>query len=317
MEVTLLLKILVGISTVIQIPALFFAISLIRRTKYNIVWILCIIGFLLSFVEILCMVSMMNGHHIAFTTFTWIHTFSSLAISMAVVFAHTLINYIDRMEHQRELFNNRVMSAVIRTEERARLSFSKDLHDGLGPLLSSAKMSLSALNSENTNSENKEILKSTSYVIEEAIRSVREISNNMSPQVLMDFGLAQGIKNFISRSFALKEVKIDFRTNLKDERFIRDVEVIFYRVSCELINNSIKHSGCKNISLSINYSNDSLSLKYSDDGCGFDTSAVRDFGMGIFNMNSRIKSLDGTFIIESAKNKGTCAEAIAPAKKLN
>jgi signal transduction histidine kinase len=116
------------------------------------------------------------------------------------------VNYIDRLNLQRDVLSKQLLSTVLRTEERSRSQFAKELHDGMGPLLSSAKMSLSAISTENMGTHQKDILQNTRFVIDEAIRSVREISNNMSPQVLMDFGLSQGIRNFISRIKALRDV---------------------------------------------------------------------------------------------------------------
>ena len=136
----------------------------------------------------------------------------SVCLSIGVMYAHKLFKYINRLNRQRSLLNKRILTAVLRTEEKARSRFSKELHDGLGPLLSSAKMSLTALAREEHDAEQREIIDNTTYVIDEAIRSLREISNNLSPQVLNDFGLARGIQNFISRSAALHSVRIRFTT---------------------------------------------------------------------------------------------------------
>ena len=150
----------------------------------------------------------------------------------------------------------------------------------------------------------REIIDNTTYVIDEAIRSLREISNNLSPQVLNDFGLARGIQNFISRSAALHSVRIRFTTNLRAERFDTDIEVILYRVVCELINNSLKHSGCSEINLSLSSGGDTLTLDYSDNGCGFNPAAVMDCGMGLSNIVSRVHSINGHCNVEGAKGKG-------------
>ncbi|MDE5691553.1 MAG: sensor histidine kinase, partial [Alistipes sp.] len=195
-------------------------------------------------------------------------------------------------------------TAVLRTEEKARSRFSKELHDGLGPLLSSAKMSLSALAREERTPEQREIIDNTTYVIEEAIRSLREISNNLSPHVLNDFGLARGVQHFIDRSVAMHNVKIRFTTNLRTERYDTDIEVILYRVICELINNSLKHAACTAVSLSLSQTGTRLALDYSDNGRGFSPQAMMDCGMGLSNISSRVNSLGGTFDIVSSKGKG-------------
>jgi signal transduction histidine kinase len=193
---------------------------------------------------------------------------------------------------------------VLRAEEKTRANFSKELHDGLGPLLSSAKMSLTALSRTEMDGERKEIFDNTLYVVEEALRSLREISNNLSPHVLSDFGLARAIQTFIDRSTTLHNVKISFATNLRGDRYNSDIEVIMYRVVCELITNSLKHSGCSNIHLSLSVSGDILELQYSDNGRGFNPQAMMDCGMGLSNINSRINSLNGQFDIRSSKGKG-------------
>ncbi len=206
------------------------------------------------------------------------------------------------------MLNKRILTAVLRTEEKARSRFSKELHDGLGPLLSSARMSLSALQRESLPADQQEIIDNTTYVIDEAIRSLREISNNLSPHVLNDFGLARGVQNFVGKSSAMHDVKIRFTTNLRSERYDTDVEVILYRVVCELVNNSLKHSGCTEINLSLSKSGDTLALDYTDNGRGFNPAAVTDCGMGLSNIASRINSLNGRFDITSAKGVGMQAK---------
>ena len=81
-----------------------------------------------------------------------------------------------------------------------------------------------------------------------------------------------------------------------------------YRIVCELINNSLKHSGCSEINLSLSKSGNLLSLDYSDNGKGFDPEAMTDCGMGLSNIASRINSLNGTFDIASAKGRGMRAK---------
>ena len=286
-----------GVIMAIQLLAIGYAAHLVRRTKYSVIWILCIIGFAISFVQHLFHIRT-NGA-INYELFVTLDVILSLCIVVAVLFAHRLVNYIDRLNYERNLLSKRLLSTILRTEERSRSQFAKELHDGMGPLLSSAKMSLSAISSENMNNEQKEILNNTRFVIDEAIRSVREISNNMSPQVLMDFGLAQGVHNFISRIQSLHTIEIAFTTNLHKERFDNDIEVVIYRVACELINNSLKHSGCTKIDISLMFDNTYLELKYSDNGCGFNPNSVASNGMGLSNIASRIESLNGVLRLTS------------------
>ena len=299
-----MLKFLLIIAILIQAVAAVFALRLVRTTKYNSVWILFIIGFFLLTVEHIVQLCHEANGYIPGTWIVYLSIVISICLSIGVMYAHKLFKYIDRLNRQRQMGNRRILTAVLRTEEKARSRFSKELHDGLGPLLSSAKMSLSALSRDERNDEQREIIDNTTTVIDEAIRSLREISNNMSPHVLNVFGLVRGVQNFIDKSAAIHDVKIRFSTNLHAERYDTDIEVILYRVICELINNSLKHAACRTINLSLAQNSAELALDYTDDGRGFNPQAIMDCGMGLSNIASRINSLGGTFQIVSSKGKG-------------
>ena len=263
----MLIKILLVIAILIQSVATAYALKLVRATKYNSVWILFIVGFSLLSVERFVQLLMASGQYVPRWWFAYLGIVISICLSIGVMYAHKLFKYIGRLNRQRQLLNKRILTAVLSPEQ-------------------------------------KEIIDNTTYVIDEAIRSLREISNNLSPHVLNDFGLARGVQNFIDKSAAMHDVKIRFTTNLRAERFDTDVEVILYRVICELINNSLKHAACSSINLSLSQNGTELALDYTDDGRGFNPQAMMDCGMGLSNISSRINSLVGTFDISSAKGKG-------------
>ena len=305
MNFEFLIEAVLVVSLVVQAVATVFALRLVRRTKYNVAWILMIFGYLIISVVMFLQLRMYNGKiDISPRAVVAICSLSTICISVGVMFAHRMFKYIDRLNRQRALLNKRLLTAVLRAEEKSKSRFAKELHDGMGPLLSSAKMSLTALGSARDEMQRAEIVANTTYVIDEAIRSVREISNNMQPQVLHDFGLARGVQNFINKSVAIHDVKMRFTTNLRSERFDSDVEIVMYRVICELINNSLKHSKCHSINLSLALTNGELSLEYTDDGKGFNPQAMIDCGMGLSNISSRVNSLNGVLEITSAKGKG-------------
>lgn len=302
-----MIRVLLYLAIIVQLIALYYAIRLVRVTKYNAIWILFIIGFLVLGVQRVVQLWTNYGHPMPVLTMTWFDIAVSLCVSVGIVLLDKLFIYIDRLNHHRQLMDRRILTAVLRTEEKTRANFSKELHDGLGPLLSSAKISLSALSHSDMTAEQRDIFNNTLYVVDEALRSLREISNNLSPHALTDFGLARGIQIFVDKAAALHKVKISFATNLRGERYDPDIEVIMYRVICELITNSLKHSGCSEIRLSLSVAGDTLEMQYSDNGRGFDPQAMMDCGMGLSNINSRVSSLNGTFDIRSSKGRGMCA----------
>lgn len=302
-------EILTIVSIVMQIVAIVIALLLINRTKFKALWVCCIVGLAMLSVERGSLLGIFNTDSISDLAFAWIGIIVSLSFSIGVVCAHFLVRHVDRVTEQRRILEKRLMTAVLRTEERQRATLSRELHDGLGPLLSSAKMSLSALQRTKLGDKERETLKNTSAVIDEAIRSLREISNNLSPHVLNNFGLARGIKNFVDKVAAMHNHEIIFRTRLSDQRFDSNTEVILYRIVCELVNNSLKHSDCNRIIIDLNIIGDKLVVSYRDNGKGFNLRDVEERGMGLSNIKSRISSLGGKFEITSSPGKGMTARA--------
>lgn len=311
----MMIKLFLIIAIIVQTIATLFAIKLVRTTKYNAIWILFILGLSVLSWERYMQLIIYRGGQVPDDIFQYTGIVVSIGLSVGVMYAHKLFQYIGRLNQQRALVSKRILTAVIRTEEKSRSRFSKDLHDGLGPLLSSAKMSLSVVEHARNDEERAEIIKNTSYVIDEAIRSLREISNNLSPQVLSDFGIFRAVNNFINKSVNLGGVKILFDSNLGKRRYEMDVEVVIYRVICELINNSLKHSECENIKLMLYQQTDKLTLEYGDDGCGFNPQEMMDCGMGLSNISSRINFINGTLDISSKIGEGMNATIVIAAEQ--
>ncbi len=291
----MILKALLLVSILLQLMATIIAISLMRRTKYNFSWILFSVALVLM--SVLRMWEFFYGARNLITV--WFGIGVSLCIAVGMFYVRKIFNYQDRRDYQQRLTQRRILNTVLRTEEKERMRFSKELHDGLGPLLSSAKMSLSAIKEV----DNREFLDNAKYVIDEAVGSLREISNNLSPHILSDFGLGRGIANFVGK-LPSRELEVIFETNLRGERFADDVEVIVYRVVCELVSNSLKHSGGTRAAISLVYYDGELTLDYEDNGRGFVPEAMMDVGMGLSNIVSRVASLKGFCEIWSAPNAG-------------
>jgi signal transduction histidine kinase len=241
--------------------------------------------------------------------YVWGGVITSLAFAIGVFMIQKIFKYMKRVEESRRLTEKMFLNTIIQTEEKERKRFAKDLHDGLGPLLSTVKMSVSSLAQIKHDEASREIVENTEMVINEAIKSLKEISDNLSPHVLNNFGLVRALNNFSNKINVTKTIRINLVANMKDERFDSNVEVILYRVICELINNTIKHAHAKKIDISLTQDEDFLTIIYKDDGKGFDVNKVIEqpasSGMGFSNIYSRINSLKGEIKIESAHKKGT------------
>lgn len=308
----MILKILFVIAIILQFFAVGVAIKLTRVTKYNFSWMLLTIGFILMaimrLVEFLPYISDIEPQDYR-EIFVWMGVITSLAFAIGVFMIQKIFKYMKRVEDSRRLTEKMFLNTIIQTEEKERKRFAKDLHDGMGPLLSSVKMSVSSLAQMKHDEASREIVENTEIVINEAIKSLKEISDNLSPHVLNNFGLVRALNNFANKINITKTIRIKIESDLKDERFDNNVEVVLYRVICELINNTIKHARAKKIDISLNKESEYLAIIYKDDGKGFDVSKIIDqpstSGMGFSNIYSRINSLKGEIHFVSEQKKGT------------
>jgi signal transduction histidine kinase len=301
------------ISIVLQIIAASVALSFMKLTKYRLSWILLSLAFVFMAVrKIIQLIEFFKGT----PSLTWqmIDEWIGVLISFLIIFGVILIREIfyslKRAETDRTRTEKRVLNAIINTEENERRRFANDLHDGLGPLLSTVKMSLSSLGGRISDSSGLVILNNTNHLVNEAISSIKDVSNNLSPHVLSNFGLASAISAFTTKINQTKAIEIDFKSNMENVRLENDKEVVIYRAVCELINNSIRHSGASRIEIELNKHEKIITLQFYDNGRGFETSklyAEDNKGMGLPNIETRVKTVEGVFILESTPGKGTSA----------
>lgn len=301
------------ISIVLQIVAASIALRFMKLTKYRLSWILLSLSFVFMAVrKLIQLLEYFRGtpSYPMQMLDEWIGVLISFMIIVGVILIREIFYSLKRAEADRLKTERRVINAIINTEENQKKRFANDLHDGLGPLLSTVKMSLSALNNRIKDSTGLNILNNTNYLVNEAISTIKEISNNLSPHILTNFGLASAISAFTAKINQTKALKIDFKSNMEDQRLENDKEVVIYRAVCELINNSMLHSGASRIDIELNKHGKFVTLQFYDNGRGFDTSGLKredTKGRGISNIETRVKSIDGIFVLESNPGKGTSA----------
>ncbi len=301
------------ISIVLQIFAAGIALRFMKLTKYRLSWILLSLSFVFMAVrKIIQLFEFFRGtpSYNWQMIDEWMGVFISFMIIVGVILIRELFYSLKRAEVDRLRTEKRVLNAVINTEENEKKRFAKDLHDGLGPLLSAVKMSLSALNERIKDQSGVVILNNTNHLVNEAINTIKDISNNLSPHVLLNFGLASALSAFTTKINETKAIEIDFKSNMENQRLENDKEVVIYRATCELINNSIQHSGASRIEIELNKHEKFITLQFYDNGRGFDISTLNredTEGMGLSNIETRVKSIEGVFILESSPGKGTSA----------
>lgn len=214
--------------------------------------------------------------------------------------AHTIFN-------SKEV-ENRILSAVIETEEKERSRFAKDLHDGLGPLLSTIKLYVHELEEDDVDEEERQsYIKYVIELIDEAVSNTRAISNNITPQIISSYGLVKSIDSFCNKVNITQKLNINFVHEAIPDSLDKSIELTLFRVIIELINNTIKHAFAESIELKLYTKSSKLYLEYRDDGIGFDLEKALkkgSSGIGLTNIINRVKSMSGSIYFNEDIEKG-------------
>ena len=141
--------------------------------------------------------------------------------------------------------------------------------------------------------------------MEEAIATVKEVSNKLSPHLLTYYGLSAAIKSFTDKLNETSSIIINFESNF-DKRLKIEIEAALYRAIIECINNTLKYANAKNINIKIINSDEQFVIQYSDDGIGFNIEETisQHKGLGLFNLQNRIQTVGGKIMLTSKKNEG-------------
>ena len=241
----------------------------------------------------------------------------------SMVYVEIFLNYVatenqtygvvHNITEKKQLHKKNIVKAIIETEEKERAHFSKELHDGLGPLLSTIKLYLQWSERPKSNIPRKEIILKAEEILEEALTTVKEISFKLSPHLLTNYGLTSAVQNFVRKLEETNTIHIDFQSNL-NRRIEMEVEVALYRAVIECVNNTIKYAKANNIFIDLNDVGKEIQIKYKDDGEGFDIEKAlsRKRGMGLFNLRNRIETIGGNINMKSEPKVGVYYEIGVP-----
>jgi PAS domain S-box-containing protein len=203
---------------------------------------------------------------------------------------------------------SKLVNTTIEVEESERSRYSRELHDGLGPLLATIKLYFQWLSETNEKEKAQMLISKGLQNIEKAIETTRQVSRGLSSLQIDKEGFVNTFKGFIDDLSINCNVVITFNSNLND-RFNRTTELTLYRVATELVNNSLKYANAKSITISCDLieGRKKIHFYYNDDGKGFNVEVQTrtSKGIGIPNIQSRVKALGGSFVLESGEGYGT------------
>jgi two-component system, NarL family, sensor kinase len=223
-------------------------------------------------------------------------------------------NYIQRQQLQQQtiltLQTERQLvatNAVLQGQEGERKRLAKDLHDGLGGMLSGAKFTFDAMrdNLVMTDDNQKAFCRGMD-LLETSIDELRRVAHNMMPESLVKTGLSQAVRDMCD-DFMREDLVIIYQEyGLDNTELSNTVSITVYRIIQELVNNSMKHSGARQIIVQLSLHDDLLQVTVEDDGIGTTLEALdQSKGMGWANIRSRVDYLGGTVDVQGLDRKGT------------
>jgi signal transduction histidine kinase len=194
--------------------------------------------------------------------------------------------------------------AEITIQENERKRIANDLHDSLGPLLSSVKLNINSV--DVPDEKDREIIHKAGVHIDEIIKSLRQISYNLLPNTLERKGLTEAIKEFTDHINEKHPLHIEFHI-IKNVKLPKEKEIHLFRMIQEIVQNTLKHAKAKNMQIGMTAEDGFVLILTKDDGKGFDVSKAKEDsgGLGLKSLESRKEILNGQLVIESTKQMGT------------
>lgn len=217
---------------------------------------------------------------------------------------------IDSLEQKQQLI---AMDYMVQGQEEERKRIAKDLHDGLGGLLTSAKLQLKSVEREIEKLEGLRLFEKAETLLENASQEVRRIAHNMMPDALMNLGLQSAVEDLVQHVNLTEELSVKTQFYLSGLILPEKTEVMTYRIIQEILANSVKHAQASEIMIQLTASESRFHLTVEDNGIGFDQAEEKiTKSMGIQNIKSRIKYLNGELNLNSAPGKGTSYDIVFP-----
>ena len=206
-----------------------------------------------------------------------------------------------KQNQQREILRN-----TIQSQENERKRIAQDLHDEVGAMLSVVKLNVGMIERQTGDKANTLAGETKSY-LDEVITQVRGISRALLPPSLEKLGLFNALEELAGWVNKSDKIRIECWRRGEPFRFDEKKELAMFRVSQELVNNSIKHSGADNIFIKTRFTEKRIGLIIRDNGKGFNMEEKISSGLGLKNLESRMDMINAGFKLKSKQGKGTTA----------
>ncbi|QQQ26601.1 sensor histidine kinase [Chryseobacterium indoltheticum] len=219
------------------------------------------------------------------------------------------IEHINEIQLKNEIHQKELLATQLEIQQATMQQIGRELHDNIGQKLTLASLYTQQLLYENKVTTESERIEQVSQIINQSLQDLRSLSKTLTDNNINQKDIITLIQEEVHTASVIKKCKIHFEHNFKclDLDFVH--KNVLLRITQEFIQNSIKHSQCKNIFIRLNTTEENLwELKINDDGIGFDIENILSNGIGLTNMKNRTAIIGAEFNLESNENAGTLIE---------
>lgn len=207
-----------------------------------------------------------------------------------------------KAEQQEEILRN-----IMQAQEKERKRIAQDLHDEVGAMLSVVKMNVGRIESKSTDEIPQKLAGETKTYLGDVITQVRRISRALMPPSLEKLGLSFALEELVNWINKSDQVKVDIEKSGEPFRLAPKKELSIFRIVQELINNALKHSQAKCISVKMRFTPNYMAVSVADDGIGFEPEKLKSTGLGLKNLESRAEMMGADYKMKSFPGNGTFA----------
>jgi len=211
---------------------------------------------------------------------------------------------ISELEKDKQLF---AVDAMLKGQEEERSRIAKDLHDGLGGLLSGTKLSFTTMK-ENLilTPENAIQFDKSLSMLDTTISDLRKVAHNLMPEALVKFGLNDALRDFCNSIQSASSISVDYQKLGIDRKISNTGEIFIYRIIQELVNNAVKHAEAKEIIVQLSVESNKVLVTVEDNGKGYDATTIQSKkGAGLDNIIYRVQYLNGKIDTVTSLSNGT------------
>jgi two-component system NarL family sensor kinase len=228
-------------------------------------------------------------------------------IIIVLLYQRRVFQYQIDLQKMEEEQQKQLLHASIESQEKERKSIASDLHDEIGATLSAVRLLLHQLQ-QGGPEQNSLIGKNAKILLDDVIQKVRQISHQLQPEMLKEFGLDGAFRQLASK-ISKAGVDMSYYAAHTVPRLAEDQELSIYRIVIELVNNTLKHAGARRLQLTVASENGGLKVRLENDGKSF---SQLDFehlkhspnGLGLKNIQSRVNILKATIAFKPVMNDG-------------